>query len=160
AGRRHVAHHAPARGDRPDLDLRLSRIETRERVRTHAGFAVPDYIADRGDAVRGGARAAGRRPVAGAPGLWIEAAEKAARVVRVPDRTVVRDGDAPRPAGRVGQQIFADVHRIGADAREFVGTELGEIGNAVGTHGDSIGQRVFGRHVHDSYFAGLRHQPA
>ena len=132
----------------------------RASVRAHAGFAVPNHVADRSDAVRAGAGAARRRPVACAARLRIEAPEKAACKVGVPDRTVGRDGDAPWPAGRVRQWIFADRHRLRVDARNLVGAELGEIGNSVRIHGDPIGQRVFGRHVNDLYFARPRHQPA
>src|SRR5437870_7800098 len=48
---RHVAHDAAARGDGPGLEFFRLRIEAHDRVRLHAGFAVPDDVVYRGNPI-------------------------------------------------------------------------------------------------------------
>ena len=126
----------------------------------HAGFAVPDDVTEAGDPVRD------RSPDHSVNGqsrqcpFRIKSAEKAAGIIRIPDRAVTRDGDAPRPACRVRQWIFVNLHRLWVNARKFVGAELCEKWDSVRVHGDPIGQSVFGRHMDELYVARFRYQPA
>ena len=79
-----------------------------------------------------------RGPFADLPRRRIEPAQVAARVVRVPDRVVRRDRDAPRPRVRVRQRIFLDLHRHRIDAADAVAAEVDVPRHALRVHLDAV----------------------
>src|SRR5690242_7882622 len=71
----HVPHDAAAGGDCPGLELLRFGIETHERIWSHRGFAVPDDIVERHDAVRLRLRSARRGILLDRARLGIEPAK-------------------------------------------------------------------------------------
>ena len=129
----HVAHGPAAAGNRPGLKFLRLRVEAHEHVlRLVAGLDVPDRaVGGHVDRVRLRLRPAGRLELLDLAGLRIEVAEKAARVVAVPHRVVLADGDAARPRLRIGQRILADDQRLRIGARDLVRVEHVEVRHAL-----------------------------
>src|SRR5262249_61364629 len=88
---------------------------------------------------------AGRRELFDLPGLRIEVAEEAARVVAVPHGVVLADRDPPRTRALVRQLEFADDHRLRIGAADLVRVELAEVRDALRVDAHAIWTRVHGR---------------
>src|SRR3954466_4510722 len=126
AGDRGVAHDVPAAGNGPALEFLRARVETHDGVRRRPGLAVPDHVADCGDAVGLGFRPARRLPFRHLAGRGIEAPEVPAGKVRVPDDVVARDRDAARARSGVRKRVLANVQSARIDASHAVDAELDE----------------------------------
>ena len=102
----HVAHGAAAARDRPRQELLRLRVEADEHVfRLVAGLDLPDgAVGGDVDRVGLGVGTAWRLELLHLPGLRIEVAQEAARVIAVPDRVVLADRDAARPRVLVRQR--------------------------------------------------------
>src|SRR3954465_1752448 len=88
ARNRGVAHDVAAARDRPALEFLRLGIEAHDGIRLRTGFAVPDDIVDRRDAVRLALRSAWRQPLRHLAGRGVETAEITAGIIRVPDDVV------------------------------------------------------------------------
>src|SRR5436309_9234481 len=84
----HVAHDAATAGDRPALEFFRFDVEPHQHVGPDRRFDVPDRAVEVGNPIRLGSRSTRGRPVGHLAGLWIEAAEIATRIVRIPDDVV------------------------------------------------------------------------
>ena len=137
-GHGHVAHDAAARRDFPSLKFLGFRIEANHRVRLHARLAIPQDIVHRGDRVRLRLGPAGRRPLAHPAADRIESSQVTPGIIGIPEHAVAGDGNAPRSALRVGQNVFADLHRTRIKARNLVTAEFDKKRNVLGVHDHAV----------------------
>src|SRR5207245_7240598 len=120
---RGVAHDVATTRDRPTLEFRSFGIEAHDRIRGRPGFAVPDDVVDRRDAVGLGLRPARRRPLGHLAGRGIETAQIAPREVAVPDDIVAGDRDTPWAGSRIRQRVLTNFQSPRIDASHFVVAE-------------------------------------
>src|SRR5206468_1415667 len=82
---RSIAHDVAAPRNRPALEFLGLRFEAHHCIRLGFGFAVPEDVVDRRDAIGRGFRPARRLPFGNLAGRRVQAAQVAARIVGVPD---------------------------------------------------------------------------
>src|SRR5439155_21946334 len=104
-GIRQFTHDRARRRDRDRFRASVGRIEGNDLVL--AGLVIPDAPvgADR-DAVGLAVAAAGARKLPYLSGRWIEPAELAARVVRIPHDAVRVDRETARPRRGIGERVL------------------------------------------------------
>src|SRR5881296_1545529 len=74
--------------------------------------------------------------------LRIEASEKTARVVRIPDDIVTVDGNAPGTGLGVRQRVLGDLHGLWIDTADLAGGEQIEERNPLRVHLDPVWHRA------------------